>query len=279
MPATVISLTTIPPRFSKIGATLQDLLRQDVKIDEIRLNIARHYRRFPGALPSLPPLPEGITVHLCDHDYGPATKLLPTLADHRGRNTEILFCDDDQPYEPGWARRLLEARKTQPDSCIVGKGYDLESRRPGHRYFIEDAPQPRAKRRPKGLGYRLWRAATLGLHKPRPYVADGHVHILEGYRGALVRPAFFPPEVFDIPDILWTVDDPWLSGHLTRNRVPIWMLANARAYPAAYSAHFTHRLGAFVYKAHDRLAADSACIDYFRETYGIWPGRKEAPTP
>lgn len=273
----VISLTTIPPRFSKIGPTLKDLLSQRVKPLEIRLNIARQYRRFPGELPSLPELPEGITVHWCNTDYGPATKVLPTLRDYQDADHDILFCDDDQKYSPTWAQEFLKTRLDQANSAIVGKGYDLMRRPLGYRYNRQHNRHPRARARHKGLGYRSFRASTLTMIKPRPYVAAGHVDILEGYRGALVRPSFFPKEVFDIPDILWTVDDPWLSGHLERKNVPIWLMNHVPLPAQPYGAHFSNRLGKYVYKDYGRLKADTACIDYFRETYGIWPGEKEDP--
>jgi hypothetical protein len=277
MPKTIVSLTTIPPRFDKIGQTLRDLTRQNAQIDEIRLNISKTYRRFPGELPSLPEVPEGVKIVMCDQDFGPATKVLPTVQATRGTDSNILFCDDDQPYEPEWAANLLAAAKQHPKTCIVGKGYDLDTRPLGHRYKVTNAPMPRALKRHKGVGYRLQRLLTGFTTKPRAYVADGYVDILEGYRGALVRPDFFPDEVFDIPDILWTVDDPWLSGHLTRNGIPIWFLSSAKTYARPYQAHFADRLGKYVYKDHGRLKADTACIDYFRETYGIWQGFKETP--
>ncbi|GAA6208338.1 hypothetical protein NBRC116601_16310 [Cognatishimia sp. WU-CL00825] len=280
MTRVIISLTTIPPRFAKIGPTLRDLLAQDIEIAEIRLNLARQYRRFPGELPSLPALPEGITLHWSPEDFGPATKLLPTLLDHRNEDsTEILFCDDDQRYGTDWARQFLRHRRLQPDSCIVGKGYDLIHRPLGHRYDRIFTRFPRAQKRVKGAGYRLFRASTLCMIKPRPYEKDGYVDVLEGYRGAMVRPNFFPSEVFNIPEILWTVDDPWLSGHLERNGVPIWLMSDVDLPAQPYRAHFSDRLGAYVYRDHGRLAADTACLDYFRETYGIWQGAKEdSPT-
>jgi hypothetical protein len=136
--------------------------------------------------------------------------------------------------------------------------------------------RPGPKKRIKGVGYRLFRLATLLQVKPRPFTEDGYVDILEGFRGVMIRPEFIPPEAFDIPDILWTVDDPWLSGHLTRNGVPIWLYADAPPWQQPYKAHFSHRLGAFVYKDHGRLKADTAVIEYFRETYGIWQDREPA---
>lgn len=273
----IISLTTIPPRFDKIGPTLRDLTNQKAKPLEIRLNLSRQYRRFPGELPSLADLPEGITVHWSDVDYGPATKILPTVSDWQGKDIDILFCDDDQKYAPNWATQFLEKRKQHLNKCIVGKGYDLINRPLGYRYLRAHCRHPRAELRHKGIGYRLLRASSLTMVKPRPLVADGYVDILEGFRGALIKPDFLPKEVFDIPDVLWTVDDPWLSGHLERNDVPIWQMSHVKMPARPYGAHFSDRLGKYVYKAHGRLQADTACIEYFRNKYGIWPGEKENP--
>ena len=275
MPGLVITLTSIPPRFDKIGPTLRDLLNQSADVSEIRLYISKKYRRFPDVVVEPPQVPHGVKVCMTDEDFGPATKILPAVRDFHGKDVDLLFCDDDQPYDTGWAQRFLDARKQQPACCIVERGYDLEYRPKNHSYQITRDPAwyPRAKRRFKGLRYRLARLMKLFASKPSPYTESGYIDILEGYGGVMVKPEFFPPEVFDIPDILWTVDDPWLSGHLTRNKVPIWLNSNGQNWRRPYGAHFSDRLGAFVYKDHGRLDADSATINYFREQYGIWPDR------
>lgn len=277
----VITLTSIPPRFDKIGPTLRDLLNQTADIAEIRLYISRKYRRFPDVNVEPPQVPKGIKVCMTDEDFGPATKILPAVKEFQGQDVDLLFCDDDQPYDSGWAQRFVDARKERPHCCIVERGYDLEYRPKNHSYQINRDPKwhPRAKRRVKGINYRLRRLMRLFASKPSPYTESGYIDILEGYGGVMVKPEFFPPEVFDIPDILWTVDDPWLSGHLTRNNVPIWLFSNGQNWRRPYGAHFNDRLGALVYKDHGRLDADSASIDYFRETYGIWPDRKVAVSP
>jgi hypothetical protein len=277
----IFSLSTIPPRFDSIGKVLTDLLGQTLRPDEIRLNLTRSYRRFPGEVPSLPPLPEGITVHWSDTDYGPATKVLPTVAAYRGQDVEILFCDDDQIYAPRLAQTLLSRRAKHPDSCITGLGYRFDERPPNARYFDVALPAPAAKRWHKGVEYRLWRAASLGFWKPGKYrPRDGHVHVLEGFGGTLVRPGFFSPDVFDIPEILWTVDDPWLSGQMTRLGVPILAVSDRALRETQQEVHDRHPLGEFSHLAHDRLAADTLCIDYFRQVHGIWQGRREAgPDP
>lgn len=275
----VISLTTIPSRLRQIEPTLRDLLAQRADVAEIRLYLPRRYRRFDFAPTDVPKMPSGVRVCFVDEDFGPATKVLPAIADCAGQDVEILFCDDDQPYDPNWAQRFLDTRRHQPDACIVEKGYELETRPPGARYYVTRAFQPRARLRRKGIGYRALRLVSLTMIKPRAYTTPGYVDVLEGYRGGLVRPDFFPPEVFDIPDILWTVDDPWLSGHLTRNGVPIWLMTDVPAWGRPYGAHYTDRLGKLVYKDHGRLEADTACFEYFRKTYGIWQDRNPGGGP
>jgi hypothetical protein len=52
---------------------------------------------------------------------------------------------------------------------------------------------------------------------------------------------------FDIPDLLWTVDDIWLSGQLAVNGVPIRKIT-------------------------DHEQANRACIRHFQREYGIWSG-------
>lgn len=273
MPDLLITLTTIPPRLNLIEPTMRDLLAQQADVAEVRLYLPRRYRRFDFSPADVPKLPSGVRVCWVDEDFGPATKVLPAVQACAGQDVEILFCDDDQPYDAGWAQRFLDTRREQPDACIVEKGYELETRPPGARYYVKRDYLPRARLRRKGLGYRALRAATLTLVKPKPYTAPGYVDVLEGYRGCLVRPGFFPPEVFDIQDILWTVDDPWLSGHLTRNGVPIWLMTHPPLWGKPYGAHHTDRLGKLVYKDHGRLEADTACFEYFRDTYGIWQDR------
>lgn len=280
MTGLVISLTTTPPRFPYIGKTLRDLLNQTAKVDEIRLNIPRRYRRFPYSEADLPKLPKGVRLCLVEEDFGPATKVLPAVADLAGQDVEILFCDDDQPYRPDWAAAFLRARAEQPDACIIEQGTDLDLRMPGMRYYpVRHPSEHRAVRRKKGLSYRLIRAATLTLVKPRPYIGSGLVDLLEGYRGALIRPDFLPPETFTIPDVLWTVDDIWLSGQLTRNGVPIWLNADTPRRGLPYAGHFKERLALFSHGGYDRENANTLCVEYFRRTYGIWPDRQPPDNP
>lgn len=272
MAETIVSLSTIPPRFGGLSPTLTSLLGQNPPVREIRLNIPMTYRRFPDWDGRLPEVPEGVTIHRCAEDLGPAAKILPTAKALRGEEVDLLFCDDDKIYDPGWHARFKAQAALRPGCCIVEAGENFpdidDDQRPPDR-------KPRMKRRPKGLAYRLMRLASLTLYKPEQYLHGGHVDQISGWAGVLVRPDWFDDEAFDIPGVLWTVDDVWLSGHLERRGIPIWL--NLPPRPAGFVAMGrTHALLDHVEEGQGRVAADLAAIAHFRTRYGIWPKSGEA---
>ncbi len=257
----IVSLSSIPSRFSSIGPTLLSILRQTTPPDEIRLYIPHRYRRFPDWDGALPAVPEGVDIHRCAEDFGPATKVLPAVRDLRGEDAEILFCDDDRIYDPEWLGRFVAGRTAHPDCAIVEAGRFV----PGFR----GTATPRARPRRKGWRYRLARIASLGLYAPPPWVSSGHVDVLKGFGGVLIRPQFIPDFAFDIPDILWTVDDPWLSGCLAANGVDIWL--NAGTIPSI-ERRIAGRdsLLKFSVRGHGRDDANHACFRWFQGNRGIW---------
>lgn len=263
---TIISLTAIPSRFPDLGPTLRSLLTQDLPVAEVRLNIPQYYRRFPEWDGQLPEVPEGVRIVRCAEDYGPASKVLPTVLDYRGQAVDILFCDDDKIYDSGWHRRFKTERKGHPGAAIVEVGENFPDISDNSRAV---GRLPRACRRHRDWRYRLYRALTLTLVKPHPFTTSGYVDMLSGYAGVMVRPEFFDDETYDIPAILWTVDDPWLSGHLERMEVPIWLNHRGRI-PSGGNATSLDALEDLVEGGHGRTEADLAAIRYMRETYGIW---------
>lgn len=263
----IITLSAIPPRFAALGPTLRALLRQRHPADEIRLNIPERYRRFPEWDGTLPEVPEGVTIARCAQDYGPATKLLPTLQAYAGQPVDILLCDDDRIHDRNWTARFIAERARHPDCAIAEAGRFV----PG--YAAAAHPRrPLAVPRPRGLAYRLTRIATLGMVKPRPWLRSGYVDVFKGFGGALVRPEFFTPEVFDIPAHLWTVDDPWLSGQLERNGVGIWLNADG-IVPGERGVARRDSLLKFEDCGQGRGDANSACFTWFQENFGIWRAR------
>ncbi|WJS85050.1 glycosyltransferase family 2 protein [Paracoccus sp. TOH] len=264
----VITLSSIPSRFAELGPTLRSVLNQQVPPDQVRLYIPRRYRRFPDWDGALPEVPRGVSIHRTDEDFGPATKILPAVRDFAGQDCELLLCDDDRIYDRGWTARFLAARRAHPDCVIAEAGGFV----PGH----EGTVQPRALPRRKGWGYRLLRLATLGLHKPAPWLGSGHVDIFKGYGGAMLRPAFMPDSAFDIPELLWTVDDPWLSGNLALNGVRIWLNAEGIT-PGERRVARCDALLHFSWQGKGRGPANGACYDWFRQNRGIWGPAGAAP--
>ncbi|MCX2698350.1 glycosyltransferase family 2 protein [Ochrobactrum chromiisoli] len=262
---TVVSLSTIPSRFHLIEPTLKSLLSQSLKFQEIRVYIPMEYRRFTNWDGALPPVPSGVSIVRCDKDYGPATKVLPAARDLKDQNVDILFCDDDKIYDAGWHKRFKDASAEHPDACIVEVGESFpdisDDCRPTDRL-------PRGRWKKKNSSYRTKRILSLFLYKPNLSTA-GYVDQLAGFAGVLVRPEWFDEAFYDIPDVMWTVDDPWLSGHLERRGIPIWMTGKRKHLPETEGASIDSLLG-FVEAGHNRVNADLLVIDYFREKYGIW---------
>ena len=264
---TIVTLSTIPPRFDLLAPTLNSLLAQKLPVQQILLYIPQRYRRFPDWDGTLPEVPAGVTIRRCEHDLGPATKVLPATRDFADQDVDILFCDDDKLYDPGWHRRFKAARAAHPDACIVEAGDNLpdiaETSRPPDRL-------PRAKRwTRKPLSYRIKRVLSLFTIKSPMYANSGYIDVLAGHAGVMVRPGWFDATAWDIPDIIWTVDDPWLSGHLERRGIPIWLIAEVRRMHCS-GAGSVDALQDLVEQDHGRVKADIAAIDYMRRNYGLW---------
>ncbi|WP_223252045.1 glycosyltransferase family 2 protein [Paracoccus mutanolyticus] len=257
----IVTLSSIPPRFSELGPTLTSILRQRVAPDQVRLYIPRAYRRFPDWDGTLPQVPAGVAIHRCDQDFGPATKILPAVRDFSGQAVELLLCDDDRLYDREWTARFLSARRAHPDCVIAEAGRFV----PGY----DATPLPRATPRRKDWRYRLRRALSLGRWRPLPWTGSGHVDVFKGYGGALLRPEFLPERAFDIPDLLWTVDDPWLSGCLAMNGVRIWLNAEGR-HPREQRNARRDALLDFALAGRGRGDANGVCFDWFRQYMGIW---------
>ncbi|MFY0636080.1 MAG: glycosyltransferase family 2 protein [Vannielia sp.] len=274
---TVISLTTIPSRFGMIGPTLESLVAQKADIESIRLYIPHKYRRFADYDGSLPTVPKGVEIHRSDIDYGPASKVLHCVEDLRGTDSRIILCDDDRDYPSDWAQTLIEVSDAHPGCAVCCMGWPLEK----WDYSRTDRPQPTPEVRPKGTDwdYRKKRlrqqikARTLFAvrHKPprRHYKTSGYVDIFGGVGGVLVRPEWFDEAAFDIPPVVWTVDDVWLSGQLARQGVPIWLHADMFLAQST-EADLTDALFRAEIEGHRREEANRAAIEHMQKTYQIW---------
>lgn len=267
----IISLTSIPPRFPFLYPTLKSLVNQHAA-DEIRLYIPRTYRRFPEYDGAVPEVPDGITVCQIKDDYGPATKILPAIADFRNKDAQILFCDDDGLFPFGWAARLFKIQAKRESQAIATFGRSVRGNVPENVSPIR-ASYARHIRIEHDLQYRCGRIfeKVFGGRPPlkRPIIFPGYVDILFGVYGVVVRPSFFDDEAFNIPDEAWVVDDIWLSAQLARNNVPIycpWRLP----CPGSSDASNTDSLVDMDYFGSTRQESNSKAAMLCQKMYGIW---------
>ncbi|EBA03194.1 hypothetical protein RB2150_17619 [Rhodobacterales bacterium HTCC2150] len=194
----VVCLTTIPSRVKYLERTLKSIQNQSLKPSSIELNIPHKYRRSDIGQIELASIPEAFDIYRCE-DFGPATKLIPTLERYRSSDTLIIYCDDDRIYHKDWIKRLISTHQANPGCCIFESGADLS-------YHWHQAN--------KNWLYRLKRLASLGLWKPKNKMHDAD--IVEGYGGVLVTSQMFDSSVRQIPDCFTFVDDIWFSAKLAQ---------------------------------------------------------------
>ena len=231
----IISLTSIPSRFDGLEALLHSLLRQGA--DEVRLYIPEQYRRFPEWDGRLPKVPGGVTICRVDEDFGPATKILPACRDFRGKDAQILFCDDDCVCADGWADRLFwlqRRRKNQAVAVYVrsAEGYVPNKVRRDSMWDLQAWQLPIKYDVPYRFSRLLSKLFGTETLSRRPFVIPGYGDIFFGVAGVVVRPDFFDEIAFYIPPEAWPVDDVWLSANLARRKIRIycpWMAALPRA--------------------------------------------------
>ncbi|MCG6901283.1 MAG: glycosyltransferase family 2 protein [Rhodobacter sp.] len=274
----IVSMSSVPPRFGKIGPILESLTAQTAQIDRILVYVPETYRRFPDWDGTLPDVPAGVEIRRTPDDFGPATKILCAAREFSDEDTDILFCDDDHIYAPTWAQSFVDLAPHHPGCVIAQGGWQAEAYAGG---TGRRALQPRAQRRWRitDIGFQLrylWQDIRAGAHRhnltapPREvFRRSGYVDVFEGYAGVLVRPEMFSNAFYDIPPGLWGVDDVWLSGMLTLGGVPIWLQGGIRDPRQAESERHAP-LALAVIDGADRRAANRDGVLYFRENHGIW---------
>ena len=275
---TIISLTSIPPRFGGLAPVLKSLLDQTARIDEIRVYIPKRYRRCPTWSGQRPDLPDGVRLVVVDDDLGPASKLLHAARDLSGSGVPILFCDDDRIYPRTWASGLLAAHARRGGECVAAIGRHLSevvpSAAPAKRLPRAEVgkqrfdPYYRLRRLRQQWSERSFRTAG---EKPsrRSVLRAGYVDLLQGYAGAVMLPDFVDEAFYDIPDDIWMVDDIWLSGHLARRNIPIWVPRRQEICRRAANAPIEALLTS-VFNDSDRDASNHRAVSYFQDTYGMW---------
>lgn len=281
----IVTLSSIPPRFPGLKGTLESLLNQTVKPEKVIVYLSKSYNRFPDWDGTPPDVPDGVEIRYVPQDLGPATKILPALRDFAGQDIEILFCDDDQHYQPHLAEMMLKARELRPDDSIGASGMqDYDPPEGTRKRKFRHRPRLVRLRKETNLRYLLhiFGLYLLGRITGKTYndpprrivVRAGYADGFEGYMGVMVRPDFFSEEVYDIPEFARPVDDVWLSGHATRMGHPPWIIGGL--FEPVLMPHSTedHDNGTALYRSEfggvNRDQSNIEVVRYFQKTYGLW---------
>ena len=274
----ILSLSTIPPRFEMLGMSLNSLINQKRKADEIHVYIPKTYKRFPEHNFCIPDVPEGVSVKIIDHDYGPATKALPCAKAYRGTNTRIIYGDDDRFADTSWLDNMLKCSDERPEDVIVSSGITLQNYglMLKNQNFFPRAKRAKVKYDFEYLARRLVQKffeTTTSKSRIKParcnYSSSGYVDIALGVGGVSVRADFFDESFFEIPEILWPDDDIWLSGNYLRQGRGIWA-SNKIRFPVDSGASNTSGLAFSIINGKDRNKTALDGILYMQELYDIW---------
>jgi hypothetical protein len=205
---TIISLTTIPSRLATLEPTIDSLLCQGVKADEIRLHVT--------------PSCEGKTIKLpitCVHvakDWGPVTKLYAATDSRFAPDDLIITVDDDIYYKPNWLATILEAANRWPDNAIGFSGWNVGG-------FLE------------GTGSYQFASAPC------------FVDVVEGWSGAAYRKRFFDGvDILNSPPAFQFVDDVWISSRLHKHGIKRRLVAFPMEKPIDSNAPGLHKRLDFV---------------------------------
>ncbi|SES14582.1 hypothetical protein SAMN04490244_106103 [Tranquillimonas rosea] len=255
----VVSLTTIPSRVDTLGDFLAGLERQTLTPDRVELYVPRRYKKRKLGRLRKQDVPAAFEVIECE-DMGPATKILPALTRH-APDTRLVYCDDDKVYPPDWLARLAAQGDRYPRACIADEVMSVATQA----YRMHATGEDRV-----GLAERL-RRRIAGTNLPPEFC------VVAGFGGVLVKPRFFDALVQDIPDVVWTVDDVWLSACLARTGTPIVWTGRADGARAGNIVREGAKVGRrrdalirYAYKGYDRDSANDYAVRYAIEHLGVW---------
>jgi hypothetical protein len=212
----VVSLTSLPSRLPHIATMLKSLLRQERLPRRIRLNLPAFSKREQTAYAIPDWLKDLKSVEIVpSEDYGPATKLIPSLG--LPHDQKIVVVDDDRIYPANLIADLEAAADRLGDAAVGFSGWvapaDLTDRPTTILTNIAMTPPvPIRARRVRSF-----------------YPVD----MLQGLSGYLVRPNFFDIEELtdysNAPPAAFFVDDVWISALC---KAPKYVVPAARAgYP------------------------------------------------
>ncbi|MEY2530128.1 MAG: hypothetical protein QOI96_213 [Verrucomicrobiota bacterium] len=243
----IVCLSTLPDRIHNLEPTIQCLLRQTRRPDEIVIAVPRFSirQRRSYELPDyLTRFPEVRILH-CEKDWGPATKFIPIIQEElaAGRTqTLIMVVDDDRVYPRDALETYFHYHKQLPDAALCFRGGPMPT---NFRWFI-----------PKlFLGSRI--------QEPK------RVAVITGCGSYLIQPRFFNSALWDYSDApaaAFYMDDIWISGNLDRRGVQKYVVPTSsmmRTVPQQVGTMTLYRV------PRSRRHNNHQTALYFRDTWDV----------
>ncbi|WP_161633545.1 FkbM family methyltransferase [Mesorhizobium erdmanii] len=122
-------MTTIPSRIDRIGPALESALSQTVPVEHIELNVPYVCARTdePYTLPTWLTEMERVKIFRTD-DFGPITKIAPTLLRHKDdQETYLWSVDDDFAYPENQLAMLCRGHRDSEHRILARHGGDFNS--------------------------------------------------------------------------------------------------------------------------------------------------------
>lgn len=190
----IVSVTTFPARINDVWISLEILLRQTVKPDEVILWLAEEQfpdKKLPQSLLSLQE--RGLTIRYCEDlrshkKYYYAMKEFPEAC--------IITFDDDLYYDYKVIERIAKLYEQYPDCICTNRAHEIK---------IENN---------KVLPYRKWNHNAKNILKPTNALMQ------TGGAGTIYPPHSLPNVAFDIElirSLCFHADDVWLKLMVTLN--------------------------------------------------------------
>ena len=238
----IVSLTSTPDRINDSKKTVLSLLKQSYLPKQIVFNIPYFSSKnveykIPEWLIRLSKKYPLIKINRCEKDYGPATKVIPTLFLYKYYpEQKILYIDDDMIYPSNFVKHFYDASLEHPNDVVCYSGYNIDDY---NKNFVQLGPVMILLLIISIIFLFLTTSFLIFKNHWKIIIAlytilfvvlywffsskKREVNIVEGWSGVLVNPSHFNFQTLldfeKYPKELFYDDDVYLSGHLTENGI------------------------------------------------------------
>ena len=238
----IVSLTTIPSRIGYIKPVIYSLLSQTHKPNKIELNLALKPLKndiswkVPRWLENL----DAVEIFWLDHDYGPASKFIPTLIRHKDDDAMVIVVDDDMFYPKDLIETFVyyDSKVFNSNAVLCSNGHLIAK----NLNFADSSSSKRIEFKYSDLKNNYRKVA-----------------IIEGCGGYCLRSKFFNlqelQDTANAPKGCILMDDVWISGHLSRHGIEKIQIPTSKRK----SLLQTNILAI----PHDRLELNNKMLQYF----------------